>query len=65
MHTEILMSNLMFVPAFGMLLEKKKCMKPIIICYCQAEIRLLAMVARVGRDKEWRDCCRGADFSSR
>lgn len=30
----------------------KKFMKSVIICYCQTEIRLLVMVARIGREEE-------------
>lgn len=53
MYTEILMSNPMLVAAFGMVLEKKF-MKSVIICYSQTEIRLLVVVARIGREEEWR-----------
>lgn len=48
------MSNLVFVPAFGIVLEKKKkCMKSVITCSCQTEIRWLVVVARIWTREKW------------
>lgn len=46
MQTKILMASLMFVLAFGIVLEIK-CMESVITFYYHTEIRLVVAVARV------------------